>query len=48
MKEAYMEKRVHTLSEDTPLRKKRIIIGCSIAGTALIMAGTGIGIGYAI
>jgi hypothetical protein len=29
-------------------KKKRIIMGCSIAGGAIIMAGTGIGAGYAI
>ncbi|GHU48635.1 hypothetical protein FACS1894218_6110 [Bacilli bacterium] len=29
-------------------KKRRILIGCSIAGTAVLMTGTGIGIGYAI
>jgi hypothetical protein len=29
-------------------KKRRIIIGCSVAGTAVIMAGAGVGIGYAV
>jgi hypothetical protein len=28
--------------------KNGILIGCAIFGTAVIMAGTGIGVGYAI
>jgi hypothetical protein len=34
--------------ESYAAKKRRILIGCSIAGTAAIMAGAGIGIGYAI
>ncbi|GHU35056.1 hypothetical protein FACS1894166_13160 [Bacilli bacterium] len=29
-------------------KKRKILIGCAIGGTALIMAGAGIGIGYVI
>jgi hypothetical protein len=40
------EKHKSLLQNET--RKRRIILGCSVSGAAVLMAGGGIGVGYAI
>ncbi|GHU30698.1 hypothetical protein FACS1894166_00810 [Bacilli bacterium] len=42
-----MSKPTKSLAYNTA-KKRKIIIGCAIGGTAVLMAGAGIGIGYAI
>ncbi|GHU30708.1 hypothetical protein FACS1894166_00840 [Bacilli bacterium] len=42
-----MSKSTKSLAYNTA-KKRKIIIGCAIGGTAVLMMGAGIGIGYAI